>query len=113
MESNYSRHIFLYAFITELRNIIGTQSDRPENYNAKPGTTVMKKLIAEDEYNIAMQYRIALENRKHEVLITYDGEECLKSYRDADDKFVYEQQQSADPKTFNDDTNNPPLMELS
>ena len=33
----------------------------------------MKKLIAEDEYNIAMQYRIALENRKHEVLITYDG----------------------------------------
>lgn len=56
---------------------------------------------------------IALENRKHEVLITYDGEECLKSYRDADDKFVYEQQQSADPKTFHDDTNNPPLMELS
>ena len=69
----------------------------------------MKKLIAEDE----MQYRITLENRKHEVLITHDGEECLKSYRDADDKFVYEQQQSADPKTFNDDTNNPPLMELS
>jgi hypothetical protein len=73
----------------------------------------MQKLIAEDEYNITMQYRIALENRKHEVLITYD-EECLKSYHDAGDKFVYEQQQqSANPKTFNDDTNNPPLMELS
>ena len=31
MESNHRHHILHHAFITELRNIIGTQSDRPEN----------------------------------------------------------------------------------
>ncbi len=67
----------------------------------------MKILIAEDDYNIAMQYRIALENRNHEVLLTYNGEDCLKSYRKAFDKLVSEQQplQSTDPKTLKDDSN--------
>jgi CheY-like chemotaxis protein len=71
----------------------------------------MKILIAEDEYNIAMQYRIALENRDHEVLITYDGDECIRSYRKGFDKFVSEQQQineqkqTPDPKILKDDSN--------
>ncbi|MDQ6864163.1 MAG: response regulator [Thermoproteota archaeon] len=69
----------------------------------------MNILIAEDDYNIAMQYRIALENRNHEVLLTYDGEDCLKSYRKAFGKLVSEQQQlqlqTTDPKTLKDDSN--------
>jgi DNA-binding response OmpR family regulator len=67
----------------------------------------MKILIAEDDYNIAMQYRIALENRNHKVLLTYDGEVCLKSYREAFGKLVSEQQQPQpiDPKTSKDDSN--------
>ena len=75
----------------------------------------MKILIAEDDYNIAMQYRIALENRNHEVLLTYDGEDCLKSYHEAFDKLVSEQQlqlqqpQTIDPKTVKDDSNNVPF----
>ncbi len=73
----------------------------------------MKILIAEDDYNIAMQYRIALENRNHEVLLTYDGEDCLKSYHEAYDKLVSEQQlqqpQRIDPKTSKDESNNVPF----
>jgi CheY-like chemotaxis protein len=51
-----------------------------------------------------------LENRNHEVFLTYDGEDCLKSYRKAFDKLVSEQQQlqplqSTDPKTLKDDSN--------
>ena len=72
----------------------------------------MKILIAEDDYNIAMQYRIALENRNHDVLLTYDGEDCLTSYRKAFDKLVSEQQQqqlqqlqTTDPKKLKDDSN--------
>ena len=41
------------------------------------------------------------------------GRNVLKGYRDAVDKFVYEQPQSADPKTILDDNNKPPLIELS
>jgi DNA-binding response OmpR family regulator len=74
----------------------------------------MKILIAEDDYNIAMQYRIALENRNHDVLLTYDGEDCLKSYHEAFDKLVSEQQQlqqlqTIDPKTLKDDSSNLPF----
>jgi CheY-like chemotaxis protein len=71
----------------------------------------MKILIAEDDYNIAMQYRIALENKNHEVLLTYDGEDCLKRYRKAFDNLVSEQQQqlqqpqTTDPKKLKDDSN--------
>jgi len=43
----------------------------------------MKILIAEDELDIAMQYKIILEARNHSVVITGDGEECLKVYYDA------------------------------
>ena len=43
----------------------------------------MKILIAEDEPDIAMPYRIALEKRDHQVVITENGEECLQAYHDA------------------------------
>jgi len=43
----------------------------------------MKILIAEDEPDIANQYKISLENRKHQVVLTMDGDECIKAYRGA------------------------------
>jgi DNA-binding response OmpR family regulator len=43
----------------------------------------MKILIAEDEQDIARQYKISLENRKHKVVLTMDGDECIKAYLDA------------------------------
>lgn len=43
----------------------------------------MKILIAEDEPDIVEAYKIALEKRNHEVVITYNGEDCLKVYHDA------------------------------
>ena len=41
----------------------------------------MKILIAEDEENISMLYRIALESKGHAVTSTKDGEECVQQYR--------------------------------
>jgi len=43
----------------------------------------MKILIAEDEPDIAMPYRIVLEKRNHQVTITDNGEACLEAYQDA------------------------------
>ncbi|MGH9922520.1 MAG: response regulator [Nitrososphaerales archaeon] len=43
----------------------------------------MKILIAEDEPDIAMPYRIVLEKRNHQVMITDNGEACLEAYNDA------------------------------
>jgi CheY-like chemotaxis protein len=43
----------------------------------------MKVLIAEDEQAISMQYRIVLEERGHEVIITHDGQECFDLYMHA------------------------------
>ncbi|HEY7570491.1 MAG TPA: response regulator [Nitrososphaeraceae archaeon] len=42
----------------------------------------MNILIAEDERDIALLYKEALEARKHKVTITHNGEECLKKYHD-------------------------------
>ena len=42
----------------------------------------MKILIAEDEDDIGQQYKLTLEALGHEVILTVDGEECLKKYRD-------------------------------
>jgi DNA-binding response OmpR family regulator len=41
----------------------------------------MKVLIAEDEPEIWKPYKIALESRKHKVVIAEDGEECLREYK--------------------------------
>jgi two-component system, cell cycle response regulator CpdR len=43
-------------------------------------------LIAEDNQFTALQYNRILGKYGHEVLITKDGEECLKKYRDACDE---------------------------
>ena len=40
----------------------------------------LKILIAEDEEDIAHQYRMALDTLGHEVFLTKNGEECIKNY---------------------------------
>lgn len=40
----------------------------------------LKILVAEDEPNIAKVYKIAFEQRGHEVIISYNGVECLAEY---------------------------------
>ena len=42
----------------------------------------MDILIGEDESDIALLYKIALEKRNHRVSITYNGEDCLKKYNE-------------------------------
>jgi|SRR5581483_182481 len=41
----------------------------------------MRILIAEDEENISLTYKLFLEDRGHEVTITTNGKECLEKYR--------------------------------
>jgi len=41
----------------------------------------MKILIAEDDESIADAYKDALESRNHEVILTANGEECIKKYQ--------------------------------
>lgn len=41
----------------------------------------MKVLIAEDERDIALSYKMALELRNHLVSISYDGIDCIRQYR--------------------------------
>ena len=43
----------------------------------------MQVLIDEDDLDIATLYKKALERRKHDVVITSNGEDCLKMYLDA------------------------------
>jgi CheY-like chemotaxis protein len=42
----------------------------------------MNILIAEDVRHTALQYKIALEDRDHQVITTNDGEDCLKTYNE-------------------------------
>ncbi|MDE1826950.1 MAG: response regulator [Thaumarchaeota archaeon] len=42
----------------------------------------MKILIAEDVRHTALQYKIALEDRNHQVVTTNDGEDCLRTYNE-------------------------------
>lgn len=41
----------------------------------------MKILVAEDEANILEMYKIVLQSEGHEVVLTKDGEECMKAYK--------------------------------
>lgn len=43
----------------------------------------LKILVAEDNKFTAMQYQKILENNGHTVIITNDGNECVKKYADA------------------------------
>ena len=56
---------------------------------------IMKILIAEDETDILSQYQEFLENNKHAVVSTKDGDECLLAYRKQYEKWF---------ETKNDDT---------
>lgn len=48
----------------------------------------MKILIAEDETDLLSQYKEILEQNKHQVFTTSDGDECLLSYRKEYEKWV-------------------------
>jgi two-component system cell cycle response regulator CpdR len=53
-------------------------------------------LIAEDEEDIAEQYKMGFEDRGHKVKITYNGVECINVYRrarqtlDTEDPIIYD-----------------------
>ncbi len=53
-------------------------------------------LIAEDEEDIAEQYKMGFEDRGHKVKITYNGVECINVYRrarqtlDGEDPIIYD-----------------------
>ncbi len=53
-------------------------------------------LIAEDEEDIAEQYKMGFEDRGHKVKITYNGVECINEYRrslqtlDGEDPIIYD-----------------------
>ena len=53
-------------------------------------------LIAEDEKDIAEQYRMGFEERGHKVTVTYNGVECINEYRracqtlDSENPIVYD-----------------------
>lgn len=38
-------------------------------------------LIAEDDFDTALQYEIVLEDRNHDVILTYNGDECINMYK--------------------------------
>lgn len=48
----------------------------------------MKILVAEDETSISAVYRLALEDRGHQIIITNDGQECVKAYADELNKLI-------------------------
>jgi len=53
-------------------------------------------LIAEDEEDIAEQYKMGFEDRGHKVKLTYNGVECINAYRrarlslDGEDPIIYD-----------------------
>jgi DNA-binding response OmpR family regulator len=51
----------------------------------------MRILIAEDDTGIAEAYKDALETRNHEVILTTNGEECIRKYQ----SYTKDTQQSA------------------
>jgi CheY-like chemotaxis protein len=52
------------------------------------GVNNLKILIAEDNRDIALVYRVALQNRNHHVVITDNGEDCLTIYREELKNFI-------------------------
>ncbi|MDP9289877.1 MAG: response regulator [Thermoproteota archaeon] len=55
----------------------------------------MNILIAEDEKDIALLYKKVLEARNHQVTVTTNGEDCLKSYHD-----VFQEMISSDTRSM-------------
>ena len=52
------------------------------------GVNNMKILIAEDDRDIALMYRIALKDRNHHPTLTDNGEDCLTIYRQELKNFI-------------------------
>jgi CheY-like chemotaxis protein len=52
------------------------------HHHKKKISAHMNILIAEDEKDIALLYKKALEVRNHRVTVTPNGEDCLKTYHD-------------------------------
>ena len=52
------------------------------------GANNMKILIAEDDRDIALMYRVALKDRNHHPTLTHNGEDCLTIYRQELKNFV-------------------------
>src|SRR4029077_9808710 len=52
------------------------------------GVNNMKILIAEDDTDIALLYRVALQNRNHHVVMTDNGIDCLTIYREEFKNFI-------------------------
>ena len=48
----------------------------------------MKILIAEDERDIVLVYRIVLEERNHDLVVTDNGKDCLTIYRQELKNFI-------------------------
>ncbi len=48
----------------------------------------MRVLIAEDDVDMAKMYRVTLEARHHVAVITHDGEECVRVYKQEADKLT-------------------------
>jgi CheY-like chemotaxis protein len=69
--------------------IISPTNDNTNTYNKR-----LKILVAEDEQDIALLYKRALEDRKHQVLITTNGEDCLKTYHEVCQSIRFDSQQS-------------------
>jgi CheY-like chemotaxis protein len=66
----------------------------PTNNNTNTYNKRLKILVAEDEQDIALLYKRALENRKHQVTITTNGEDCLKTYHEVCQSMRFYSQQS-------------------
>jgi DNA-binding response OmpR family regulator len=47
----------------------------------------MRVLIAEDDRAICDIYRIALQARGHEVVLSHDGRQCLEAYKASEKPF--------------------------
>lgn len=69
--------------------IISITNNNTNAYNKR-----LKILVAEDEQDIALLYKRALEDRKHQVLITTNGEDCLKTYHEVCQSIRFDSQQS-------------------
>jgi CheY-like chemotaxis protein len=50
--------------------------------------SILKLLVAEDELDIALSYRRALEQHDHQVILTPDGEKCLSIYKNTFDQMA-------------------------
>jgi CheY-like chemotaxis protein len=55
----------------------------------------MKILIAEDEYDIALLYKMALEKRNHKVTITENGEDCLNIYHEESQRIRFDNSEAS------------------